>query len=500
MYTVSVADANGCTKTASVLITQPATLLTSSIISSTNINCFGDTNGIAVSAASGGDPAYTYQWNPGGETTPSISGLGAGAYTVVISDSAGCSVTSSVSITQPQAISATILVDNATCIDNNGQISVLVTGGTSPYLYHWSPGGSTNVLVTGLSSGHYKVTVTDAHGCIDTISGDIGVDKSFSVTVTGPDSICQGQSATLTASGATVYLWNNSSTYDTITVSPTTTTIYWVKATTGICSDSIEHTVTLNKPLAANMPKMDTICPGSPVTLKVTTVGGKPAYTYTWNNGITNNSPGPIVVYPTDSTTYIVTITDACNEQKTDSTRVDVLPTANVSFTVSPDTIPGGQTVTFTNTSKNATSWYWTFGDGGSSGIENPIHQYVNPGTYLVLLVGENTYGCPDTVTKDVYVTPEIYIPNVFTPNGDGVNDVLYFTITGATCFHCDIFNRWGILVYQLNSSAQGWPGIIRQTNDPASDGTYYYIINYCDYKGVPHKLDGFVTLIRDKQ
>jgi gliding motility-associated-like protein len=116
----------------------------------------------------------------------------------------------------------------------------------------------------------------------------------------------------------------------------------------------------------------------------------------------------------------------------------------------------------------------------------------------VVTLIGTNAYGCPDTATKDVYVTPEILIPNVFTPDG-GQNNIFYFTITGATCFHCDIYNRWGQLIYELNSIAEGWPGVIRQTGDPASDGTYYYILNYCDYQNITHRLDGFITLIRGK-
>ncbi len=499
-YTVTVEDANGCTKTASVALTQPATLLTSAIKSSTDVNCFGNNDGLATIGASGGVPSYTYLWNPGLQTTPTVSGLSAGTYSVIVSDSAGCSVTSTVSITQPNATAPVLTPISATCANNDGSVSVTVTGGTSPYTYSWNPGGSSNSSISGLSAGNYTITITDAHGCTDTTSILVSLDSTFNLKIKGLDSICKGQSDTLTASGATTYIWSTGSTSSTLIVSPTTTASYWLTGITGVCKDSVLHTVTIYKPLAANMPPVTNICPGAPIKLKVNVAGGKPKFNYAWNNGITTNGPGPITVYPTDSTTYIVTITDGCNNLVIDSTHVNVYPKGNVTFTPSPDTIPGGQTVTFTYNGINTTSWYWTFGDGGTSADSNPTHVYANPGVYIVTLIGNNVYGCPDSAVKDVYVTPEIYIPNVFTPNGDGENDIFYFTITGTTCFHCDIFNRWGVLVYQLNSVAEGWPGIIRQTNDPASDGTYYYVLNYCDYQNVTHKLDGFITLIREKK
>jgi gliding motility-associated-like protein len=493
-----VQDANGCTKTASVIITQPATLLTTSILSSTDENCFGNNSGIATVGASGGDPAYTYLWSAGSQSQSTATGLSAGTYTVAVTDSAGCTVTSSVSITQPNAIAPTPTIVSATCINNDGSISLAMAGGTTPYTYQWSPVTSTSSSISGLSAGNYKVIITDAHGCLDTVTITVPLDSTFNLKITGLDTICKGVADTLTASGATTYLWSNGNTSSTLIVSPTTGPVtFWVTGTTGVCTDSIPHTITIYKPLGGNMPKKDTICPGKPVTLKVNVGGGKPKYNYVWNNGITNDSPGPFVVYPVDSTTYIVTITDGCNDLFVDSTIVDILPKGNVNFTISPDTIPGGQTVNFTGSGTNITSWYWTFGDGTTSTAQDPGAIYTNPGTYVVTLIGDNIYGCPDTVTRDVYVTPEILIPNVFTPNGDATNDIFYFTITGTTCFHCEIFNRWGVLIYVLNSEAEGWPGIIRQTNEKASDGVYYYILSYCDYMNITHKLDGFIQLIR---
>lgn len=127
-----------------------------------------------------------------------------------------------------------------------------------------------------------------------------------------------------------------------------------------------------------------------------------------------------------------------------------------------------------------------------------PIIYYAN-GIYQITLIGYTSLGCSHTAFRDVYVNSKITIPNVFTPNGDGVNDVLYFNIPGTICFHCNIYNRWGKLVYQSTDVTQGWNGNIDQTGEAASDGVYYYLIDYCDFRNVSHKLDGFVQLVRNK-
>lgn len=498
-YTVTVTDANGCAKTLSDSLSQPPKLLVPGIASFSDIKCFGLLTGSATAMASGGEPAYTYMWSPGGQTSVTATNLAAGTYTVTVTDSVGCSKTSSVIITQPTALTLKPTSKEATCIDTDGAAGVLVTGGTSPYTYLWTPGGSNSASITDLKPGIYSVLITDGNGCVDSNKITVGLDKTLNVTLSGLDSICNGQTITINVSGANSYVWSTGSTSTSITLSPTyNTNTIWVKATTGVCTDSLPYNLFIYQPLVA-LPIQDSICPGTSVDLTIHLTGGKPAYTYSWNNGITADSPGPISVSPTTSTTYSVSISDGCDYTASTSIYVKVLDKGTAGFIFAPDSIESGTVVNFTNKSQNTTRYYWTFGDGNSSSDSNPEHIYLGYGSFQIVLVSYAPDGCPDTATKDIFIIPKIYIPNVFTPNGDGINDVFYFTVQGATCFHANIYNRWGVLIYELNSPAEGWPGIVRQTGLPASDGTYYYILHYCDYLNGQHDQDGFITLIRNK-
>ncbi|HXB12885.1 MAG TPA: SprB repeat-containing protein, partial [Bacteroidia bacterium] len=168
-YTVTVTDSLGCTLTASAIITQP-TVLTASITISANVSCNADSNGKLTSTVSGGTTPYTYSWT-NGVTSAANSGLSAGSYTLTVTDKNGCSATATASITQPTALGISATTNNnILCTgDNSGSVSSVASGGTSPYTYSWS-GGGTNSNKTGLTAGTYTITLTDKHGCTATAS------------------------------------------------------------------------------------------------------------------------------------------------------------------------------------------------------------------------------------------------------------------------------------------------------------------------------------------
>src|SRR6185312_7059697 len=174
------------------------------------------------------------------------------------------------------------------------------------------------------------------------------------------------------------------------------------------------YTIDIYPPLVVSNLLNDSICPGGLVQLQVVCTGGKPAYTYTWSNGVAGNSPGPFKVSPASTTTYSVVITDGCNYKVIDSAKVSVFPVGTTSFYSNPDTLTNGQIVQFTNTSHGTDKYYWYFGDGGTSTSVNPSYSYPIPGTYQVVLIGYNSHGCLDSAVGDIYVAPKVIIPNVF--------------------------------------------------------------------------------------
>ncbi|MGL4596658.1 MAG: T9SS type A sorting domain-containing protein, partial [Bacteroidia bacterium] len=239
-YTCTITDANGCTQTQTVSITEP-TVIASSVSSQTNISCNGGNDGAATLAVSGGTPSYTYLWSPSGGTGVSITGQAAGTYTCTITDANGCTQTQTVSITEPTAI--VVSTSTQTDVSCNGQsdgiAAVAVTGGTGTYAYLWSPSGGNAATASGLTAGTYTCTVTDANSC----------SQMHTVTITEPaaiDVLVTTSANTLTAnqSGAS-YQWidcqnGNAPIANEINQSflPTLNGNYAVIVTVGGCSDT----------------------------------------------------------------------------------------------------------------------------------------------------------------------------------------------------------------------------------------------------------------------
>lgn len=166
-YTVVVTDANGCTATSSVTITQPLMLIISPL-NHTNVLCPGGSDGTALVSAGYGTPGYTYSWSPSGGTGASASGLSAGTYTTTVTDANGCTATTQIVITEPAAITATATTQDETS-GNDGSINLTANGGTPGYSYNWS-NGTTLEDPTGLAGGTYTVTITDNNGCTQSFS------------------------------------------------------------------------------------------------------------------------------------------------------------------------------------------------------------------------------------------------------------------------------------------------------------------------------------------
>jgi hypothetical protein len=175
-YTVTVTDANGCTEQMSVTITQPQSSL-STTATQVNVLCFGNPSGSIDLSVSGGTGPYVYSWS-NGSTTQDISNLAGGSYTGTVTDVLGCTASTSVTITEPTALSITTTSTDE-MMGMDGTATVTVSGGTPNYMYYWMPGGATMAYISGLAAGTYSIMVLDANGCGDTLEVVVGSQVSL---------------------------------------------------------------------------------------------------------------------------------------------------------------------------------------------------------------------------------------------------------------------------------------------------------------------------------
>ncbi|UTW67766.1 BspA family leucine-rich repeat surface protein [bacterium SCSIO 12643] len=320
-YSVTLTDANGCTDSTSVTISEPALLVTTAVVDS-NITCNGLSNGGATAAANGGSNPYAYTWS-NGATNASITGVIAGTYSITITDNKGCTDSTSISITEPALLVATTAVDsNISCHGlTDGGTTVSATGGTGPYTYTWS-NGATNASINGVPMGTYSVTVTDHNGCTDSSSVNI-TEPALLVSTSVVDSniSCNGSSdggATATANGGSssyTYSWSNATHNTSITGVPTGTYSVTVTDLNG-CMDSSSVIITEPTPLVTTtVVDSNTTCSSNMdggATASAT--GGTSAYSYSWNNSAITASITGVA-----ASTYTVTITDAngCSDVNT---------------------------------------------------------------------------------------------------------------------------------------------------------------------------------------
>lgn len=235
-YTVTVTDQNGCQSTANTTVGingGPSI----SVSSSTDVSCNGVNDGAATVTGSGGTGTLTFTWTPGNLTGASQTGLTAGTYTVEVSDLSGCTNSTTVTIGEPAAINIVETITQANCGSTDGSVSVVVAGGTTPYTYSWTPGGSAATSITGLAPGNYSVTVTDQVGCSATENYVVPQTGSLNVDATPEIStINQGEFVQFNTTGATTYSWSPTSTLDCSDcpnpiATPSTNTMYIVTGT-----------------------------------------------------------------------------------------------------------------------------------------------------------------------------------------------------------------------------------------------------------------------------
>jgi gliding motility-associated-like protein len=404
-YFVTVTDANGCTHVNGQLITQPAAPLSASSFVSSQVSCFGGSNGAATITATGGTSPYSYLWS-NGNMTDSQSNLPAGNYTVTVTDANGCTTVRNITITQPSAaLSATATPTRmVSCFGgSNGQISLSAIGGTSPYSFNWSNGATTQAI-TGLSAGTYSVTITDANGCTTQSSATITQPaQSLSGNITSTSSIScfsgSNGSIDLTVNGGTspyTFMWNTGSTTEDISNLPAGSYSVTITDANGCTAQT---TGSISQPAGSlgaglNVSQNVACYGGGNGAFDLTVNGGTAPYTYNWSNGETTEDISGLSVG-----TYTVTITDnnGCIATATGSI---TQPSAALSGSVNsamPVSCFGGSNGSIDLNVVGGTAPYsYNWSNGATSqDITN-----LSGGTYTVTITDIN--GCTNTVSATI--------------------------------------------------------------------------------------------------
>ena len=457
-YTVTVTDAGGCITTSSVLINSPPDILLA--LNSSMISCAGNADGSVVVSAAGGTGAYTYLWSPTGDTGLSITNLGAGSYSVVVTDANGCSKSDSVNLTEPTPIVLSLSSLPAACGVSDGSAIVSASGGTGTYTYAWWPSGSTNDTASGIAVGVYTVTVTDGNNCsvVDSVivnnSGSQTASLLYSANVT-----CSGDddgTATVTVSGGTTpytYAWNTAPAQSNAQATSLAAGSYNCSITdAGGCIVIVPVTITEPTVVVVTVDPDSTVCPGTSFDFSGYATGGTPPYIFSWNNGLSNNANQTITV--TQDTSFTVTVLDDNLCQSGGATiNIMVGPLLDVAAF-------GAQTICI-----NETTPISAIGSGGSMPYTFTWDNGAGPGSpVLVSPMGSTTYtvtitdacGATASDTVRITITPDLILNPLSSSICPGQSDTLY--ATGAA-------NYWWINETTLDTFSTDSFIIVNPTN-----------------------------------
>jgi gliding motility-associated-like protein len=491
-YTVSVTSEVGCENSASIDVQQGLTPLIG--ITGVPVTCEGGSVELTAQYAGG----EGVQWSTG-ETTQSIMVSAEGQYCVSTVSLDGCAAQACIDvIVNPSPVVEVEVTagDNPLCPGNSVTLTASASNATG---FLWS-NSLTGPSITVSEAGTYTVQVTDANGCAG--SGSIDIEEGLVplISITGENEFCTGDSVMLTAqyAGGEGATWSTGATTQSIWVSEAGE---YCVVTASINGCEAQACTTVEE---AAIPEVNAgpdvnICEGDETTL--TAVGGTSGTTYTWYvDGNIVGTGASITVGPgLGITEYtVVASNDNCSISDEDHVKVYVYAYPIAGFERDPaGDVPFGSDVQFTDTTfGSVTDWMWDFGDGNTSMLENPEHNYEEPGSYWVTLIASNN-GCADTAVGGLEVKVIIDIPNVFTPNNDGVNDIIWLQGTDLDMITMTIYNRWGHSVWASEGRQFGWSGKTSAGVD-CEGGTYYYVIELMYKDGHVSEQTGFFTLIRD--
>jgi len=395
----------------------------------------------------------------------------------------------------------------------NGQGTLTNSGTLSPQYNSTAADAGKTISLT--------MTVTSTNTCASPISTStvavitpISVRPALTATVAATQTVCQNGTAqvvfTVTSQGTPPYTFsytengaaktvstidgNNIAVVGVSTSNPGTVPYNLTSVQDANCQQTVAASATMTVlPLPnATISNNEDVCRDSvPKAIQFKGMYGTAPYTFIFtvnNDSVTQSADSIYSTKPaTDKTgtfVYVLTnVTDGNNCSKTlnQTATVAVHENPHALFTINPESTSLLEpTITITDASIATTSWYWNFGDNNSSPSSDPKeHTYADTGTYKIKLIASNSL-CKDSTSEIVRITlpTSLYIPNTFTPNGDGVNDVFKAQGDGITTFEMVIYDRWGQLVFQSTDINKGWDGKVNGGSNVSATDTYVYVIN----------------------
>ena len=442
---------------------------------------------------------------------PSVAGPGTHTIQYLIAGSCGDTATTTIQVIQDA--DATITPAGPYCIlDNAVNLVAADPGGI------WSGTGITSAangtFDPGVSGpGNFTITYSISGVCGDVQTTNISVVNQIAATINAAGPFCENAVPTALTAVNPGGTWSgpgitNSSTgmFDPSVAGPGTHTITYI--TSGNCSDTSTINIVVN-PLPVIDFTVDNASGCTPLTVTFTDNTNMPGATVLWDfdGGGTSTTTGSVTNTFVNPGCYNISLTvtsaQGCSSSLTNNNMVCVFanPVADFAFSPQPTTILQPE-ITFTNLSVGAATYSWNFAGLGSSTLQHPI--FVFPAdtamTYTVCLDVLSANGCPDNICHDVIISEEflIYVPNAFTPDADGVNDIFYPVITGYEIdnFTLMIFNRWGELIYETELASKGWDGTHK--GQKCKEDVYVWKIKAKEQAtGDKRAFYGHVTLLR---
>lgn len=515
IYKVTVTDANGCTVVGKDTVVSPApiTAVTNSTMASCNDDFTND--GTADITVFGGNGGYAYNWNTS-DSTAMIDSVITGWYYVTVTDTVGCLYEDSVFVAAPPSITiADTSITLVSCYGgSDGTASIVPVGGTPPYDYEWlTVPTQTAPTATGLSVGYYSVVVNDANGCfLDTTN--IYVRQPFrplDATITAYPPRCKdggdGRLAISPATGGTAgytYVWSTGdSTFNVFGISA---------GAYNITITDAKGCLLIKDTIIENPERFYYDITAVPVTcydgydgqiIVDTAYGGAGApFAFGFNNGLFQSNPAFVNLPPT-SIAVAVRDGNGCEQD----TVITVPNAIELIVNAGPDQqiyLGDSSDINTVVNTTDALSYTWTpAGDLSCDDCPNPNITPIQEQLYMVTV--EDSSGCTasDEVLISVIEQRKAYIPNAFTPNGDGINDIFVpfggEGVVGIARF--EVYNRWGQMVHSASNFAAGdpafgWDGyLVGSTEAPSA--VYVFVVEYEFLDGKTSLYTGDVTLVR---